>query len=265
MRVFTLWLKEHKKGMVTGFSALLVPAIAVFMFVVLPQEEAGVPIDVMVAEARVAQAEEVQNGANSIYHTKVQITEGSDKPEFVKVAMNSEVTNVTPRTDVIETWHHSDTALALIESNGTERTFEAFLSREHEDGLALHHYGPKNAVRSEARAVYDSAHDLASLYTSFTSLDRPEISVMPHDAEFIAYNEDKDVLTFMKRTDEGLEIEYDLSGEDYQVFEERIYVVTEEDRYEMTRVTFLERSIIDANQFDEVFDPSQYDYQLINT
>jgi len=260
------WIRSHKKACASLLTATLIPIAVVFMFFVIPQEGSEIGIDALVAEARAAQHEEVARGSKAIYHTKQRITEGSDKAAFVASVLNGETEGVEARTDIIETWHHNETALALIESNGTDKSFEAYLSLEHDGEVQLHHYGLKDTLQPKSRQLYDQAHDLASLYTEFTSPERPDIPVMPDTAEYLAYNENAGVITFIRKLpSEGLEVEYDLNTENFQIDEERIYVVTDDSRFEMTRVTFLERSIIEATEFESIFDPSQYDYQVIRT
>ncbi|MDB9944426.1 ParB N-terminal domain-containing protein [bacterium] len=189
-----------------------------------------------------------------------------DNPEVFDLKKELEkvgVKEVEARVDVVETWQHNDTALALIESNGTEYSFEAYLSREHDGALGLHHYGSDYHSLKEGRGQYDAAHDLASLYTGYTSLERPGVPVLPENAELVEVNDR--VARFVYRPAAGLEVEAVIDLETKLMTEEIIYVLNKEgNRFEMTTIRYAERSVIPAEEFEEIFDPTQFEYVQIS-
>ena len=262
VRLFHAWLSDHK---LIGAGVLMVPAFALWMFMVLPQSPTPIDTVALVATIEAAQAEELQKAEGAIYHVVREITEGSDKPAFVRSVLGNEV-DAPKRVDRVETYQHSDTALALIESNGTKQPFEAFLSREHEDGnLALHHYGPAVGKISDTRASYDEAHDLASLYTAYTSLERPSIPVLAPEAEFVDVTEGEAVARFSTTLSDTITVESFVDIETNLIAYEVIYVFDDaKNRYEMTRIEYLERNVIAAGEFDNIFDPEQFDYDVID-
>ena len=259
-RLLRAWAADH---LLVSIGAFLVPAVAAWLFVVAPQQPGSINTEVLVAEIKAAQAAELLAAEGGIYHVTREITEGSDKQAFVAEVIGVTET-VEPRTDVVETYQHSDTALALIESNGTERPFEAYLSREHTDGeLALHHYGPTRRLVDQDREPYDAAHDLASLYTAYTSLERPSIPVLAPEAEFVALDPDTGQAQFRTVLSEDITVDSFVDLETKLVTEDIIYVKGAGSTYEMTRVTYRERAIIPAEQFEDVFDPTEFDYEVV--
>lgn len=263
-KVFFLWLRKQQQ-FVSFFGGLLaIPAIALLLFIFQPTTPADqIDTDALVASIREAQELESKRSAEGIYHVRRVITEGAGKPDYVTYSVGKEI-STKPRTDIVETWQHNDTALALIESNGTERSFEAFLSLEHNGTLALHHYGPKDKQLETGRPAYDAAHDLASLYTAYSSLERPEVPTLPAEATFLKLDASNQVASFLFAPADGLEIEYQVDVASGLVTEEIIYVLDQSGkRFEMTRVVYLERSIVPTESFDEIFNPEAYAYQQV--
>jgi hypothetical protein len=238
--------------------------MAAYLFVV-NQSPAPTPFDTSVIVQLVydAQDAEITKSETGIYHVKRIISEGNDKSDFVALSAGGTAPEVVTRVDAVETWQHNDTALALIESNGTERSFEAYLSREHDGVLGLHHFGPADQKPEEEREVYDAAHDLASLYTDFTSLNRPGVPVLPKGATLLELTDD--TARFVYTPAEGLEIEAIVELETKLVVEEIIYVLDEEgSRFEMTTIRYADRSVIPADKFEEIFDTQKYAYEAIS-
>lgn len=266
VRLLRVWLGKSKQRSMLFSGMIFVPAMAVLLLMVV-----GAPVNApssidttaLVAEIRTAQAAELAKAEDSIYHMKRVITEGQDKAAFVAVQDPTSDPFVEARVDEVETWQHSDTALALIESNGTERSFESFLSREHDGELSLHHYGPKDQSVETERVAYDTAHDLASLYTDYASLERPTIPVLPENATLTTVDESAGEVHFRTPIADGLAVAYVVDMETKLVVEEVIYVVGEQDEYEMTRISYTARTVIPADQFEDVFDPTQYPFELI--
>lgn len=261
LRLVREWLKQHRA---IGLGVFLVPALTVWLLV-FNTDQGTLDGAALVAEVRAVQLAEAAQAEENIYHVVKEITEGADKANYVAEVLNVPQTKTTQRTDRIETYQHSDTALALIESNGTERSFEAFLSRVHDDGnLSLHHYGPKTTEVEAARASFDQAHDLASLYTEFTSLDRPTIPVLAETAELIAIDENTNQAQFRTVLSDTITIVSFVDLSTKQTVEDIIYVKgSGEQTYEMTRVAYIEREIIPATEFESVFDLTQFEYEVI--
>lgn len=265
-RLLCAWVSDHAA---LSIAAFMVPALAVWLFMIAPSStqlpDTTIDVVSLVTDIRSAQAAELARAENSIYHVTRKISEGGDKPEFVRAVLGSSEA-VEPRVDMIETYQHNETALALIESNGTKRPFEAFLSRTHADGaLSLHHYGPQRRLVDKDRTAYDEAHDLATLYSDYTSLQRPAIPVLSVEAEFVDINPATNQARFRLAASESLTIETFVDLETKQVVEEVIYVLVDDTVYEMTRVTYLAREVLPAERFEEIFDPNQFEYSVIAT
>jgi len=264
LRIFRAYF-VGRRALLSAFSAgLLVPILATYMFVVKPVDAPPlVDTGAIVASVYEAQAAEITKSETGIYHVKRIIKEGSDKPAFVTRVAGEGIPAVTERVDEIETWQHNDTALALIESNGTAYGFEAFLSLEHDGELQLHHYGGDAHIVDQTRKAYDAAHDLATLYTEYKSLERPGVPVLPKGAQLQEVTSEK--AFFVYRPVEGLEIEAVIDLKTKLVVEEIIYVLDENgDRFEMTTVLYADRSVIPAEEFEKIFDPSQYEYAQVS-
>jgi len=259
--VFACVVRMQKRFAFLG-GLLLVPAIA-SLVLLIQTDSASIPTagDTarLVATIRAAQIDEIEKAAGGIYHMKRIIEEGVHKADFVTHTTGEKIIT-QPRRDIVETWQHNDTALALIESNQTERSFEVFLSLEHDGVLALHHYGPKDEERTSQRVVYDAAHDLSSLYASYSSLERPVVPVLPVSAELVAIDQENNEARFSYSPTEGLEIIAIIDLVTKLMTEELVYVEIEEDRFEMTRIRYSDRSVIPAEEFGSVFDPKKYAY-----
>ena len=263
LRIFRAYLSSRRPTLSAFGAGLLVPVIATYVFIINPnQTQSPIDTEAVVSAIYDAQASEIAKAETGIYHIKRTIKEGGDKPSFVALASDGSTPEVTERVDEVETWQHNDTALALIESNGTDRSFEAYLSREHNGELGLHHYGPVDQERENDRVAYDDAHDLASLYTNFTSLDRPAVPVLPDNAELMEITEDTASFAYVPA--EGLEIVAIVDLSTNLVVEEIIYMIGDDNRYEMTTITYAERLVIPAEQFDSIFDPNQFAYDQIS-
>ena len=260
VRLWRAWVSDHKA---LSVGALLVPAMAAWMFLVVPANQ--VSIETLVAEIRAAQIAEQERAEDSIYHVVREITEGQDKSQYVAAVLGVE-TKAAARTDRIETYQHSDTALALIESNGTNQPFEAFLSREHEDGaLSLHHFGPAIAEVGEDREVYDEAHDLASLYTAYTSLERPDIPLLSEKATFVGVDTETNQAHFKTVLNDAITVDSFVDLDTKLIVKDVIYVSDGDDTFEMTQVAYVERDVIPAEEFETIFDPTQFAYEVIDT
>jgi hypothetical protein len=263
-RLFRVYLGS-RRSMLSAFGVgLLVPMMAAYLFVI-NQSPIPIPLDTsaIVQSVHEAQDAEIAKSETGIYHVKRIISEGRDKSDFVALSAGQTAPEVVTRVDAVETWQHNDTALALIESNGTARSFEVYLAREHDGVLGLHHYGPINQQPEEEREVYDLAHDLASLYTDFTSLNRPGVPVLPKGATLLELTDD--VARFIYTPAEGLEIEAVVELETKLVVEVIIYVLDEEgNRFEMTTIRYADRSVIPAEKFEEIFDTQKYAYETIS-
>jgi hypothetical protein len=245
-----------------SLGVVLVPALTAWVFLVGGVTESTFNEEVFVVEVRAAQEAELQQAAGGIYHVVREISEGSEKPAYVTEVMG-ETKAVSARVDRVETFQHSDTALALVESNGTERPFEAYLSYEHGESLALHHYGPKETEVPAERITYDAAHDLATLYADYTSLESPAVPVLPEDANFVSVNEAAGYARFETKVNEDVTVASHVDLTSKLVVEEIIYVTSDTDEYEMTRISYTNREVLPAEQFDEVFNPSQFEYSIV--
>jgi len=267
LRIFRAYLASKRSVLGAFGVGLMVPVIATYMLVINTDDAPTVVnTQAIVAAVQSAQKEEIKKSETGIYHVKRVISEGNDKPDFVAFATKQNIPTVPVRVDTVETWQHNETALALVESNGTNYGFEAFLSVEHDGGLQLHHYGEDKHEIDGTREAYDKAHDLASLYTSYKSLERPDVPVLPEAATFKNTNESATLAYFTHSPAAGLEIEYAVDLNSNLVVEEVIYVLTEDaKRFEMTRVAYTERDVVPAEKFDEVFNPSQFDYEMIES
>lgn len=262
VRLFFAWLTSIQKRVAFVGGLLLVPAIASLLLIVQTERvSAPTTSDVgsLVAVIREAQIDETEKGASGIYHVIRTIEEGAHKSDFVAYTTGENIIT-QPRRDVVETWQHNDTALALIESNQSERSSEVFLSLEHNGVLALHHYGPKDEVRTSQRIAYDAAHDLSSLYTEYSSLERPVVPVLPLSAKLVAIDQQKSEARFSYSPQAGLEIIAVIDLGTKLMTEEVIYVEIEEDRFEMTRIRYSDRSVLPAEEFESVFDPKKFAY-----
>lgn len=263
LRLWREWAKQHWRAWTAGLAILTVPAMAALLLAFDLTTDTSVPT--LVADVRAAQQVEREKSSEGIYHVHRVIVEGADKPAFVAAATGAAV-EAPRRVDEVETWQHDETALALVVSNATERSFEAYLSREHEEGLALHHFGPADREVPRTREAYDAAHDLASLYTDYTSLTRPDVPVLPADATFTELDARTNTARFVHEPAENITIESVVDLASKQVVEEIIYVTdANENRYEMTRISYLERNVVPAEQFEEIFDPTAFPYEVVST
>ena len=262
LRLLRARFQKRQKPIAFLGGLLLAPAVAMLLFFIQPSSEPTLlDTNGLITAIRTAQVSEIEKSATSIYHVKRIIVEGADKPEFVALTTGENVP-AESRTDVVETWQHNDTALALVESNQTARSFEAFLSIEHNGVLALHHYGPENRDLTSGRKLYDQAHDLSSLYQAYSSLSRPDVPTLPETATFTAVDTQTNTARFTHRPEPGIEVQYDVDIESKLVVTEIIYVLdSSEQRYEMTRISYLERSTFPPEAFAEIFDPLQFAYQ----
>lgn len=263
-RVAVKSLTKRWQSLLPFGALLVVPAMAAFLFFINAEQPTEPDTAELVAAIREAQASELAKSTEGIYHTKRMVVEGSDKDTFVAVSLTEVEQPLPPRVDVVETWQHNDTALALIESDSTERPFEVFLSREHNGILGLHHYGPKERALSITRQQYDDVHDIATLYGSYRSLERPAVPILPEQASFARIDELQQVALFEDRTKEGLVVTYVVDLSTKLVEEEIIYVVTEDAQFEMSRIVYLERSVVPADQFETIFDPTRFAYEQIS-
>jgi hypothetical protein len=258
------WWSRRSSKALWGGAFLAVPALAVLLFIIIPQGPVASE-RALVRAVQEAQQAELARSSEGIYHVTRVIREGKDKPSFVAQQAGGEVT-APPRVDIVTTWQHNDTALALIESNGTEQQLEVFLSRENDGLLELHHYAEGAQAVASERAVYDRAHDLASLYAEYTSLERPVIPVLPDEAILLEVLPDTGRALFVTQLTEEIVIESAVDLTTYLVVEETIYVTAETgDRFEMTRISYTGRDLVPAEQFDEIFDPTQYAYEIVTT
>ena len=262
MRLTHAWCAAHLSQIAM---VLLAPALAVFFFLVVPLSQApAFDATLFVSEVYAAQAAEQQKASEGIYHVVREIYEGSEKPAYVALQTGSDV--VTPvRVDRIETYQHNETALAVVESNSAVRPFEVFLSRIHDEAtLALHHYGP--VVHPEIppeRQTYDEVHNLASLYSSYTSLDTPTVPVLSSDAVFVSIDETTNTARFTTQLDESLRLESVIDLDTKLVVEEYILITEAGSEYEMTRVVYLAREVVPASEFETVFDATAYEYEVV--
>lgn len=264
IRLLFAYLGKHRHVWSAFGAGLLVPVMATYLFFVSPGEVSDtIDQDAVVQAIYTAQAAEIEKSETGIYHIKRVISEGSDKPAFVAATLGTPAPAVPRRVDEVETWQHNETALAMIESNGSERSFEAYLTREHNGSLGLHHFGPKDQDVDTDRLPYDQAHDLASLYSSYTSLETPPMPVLPAEADVIAVTESD--IQFSYRPAAGLMVVAVVDLNSKLITEEIIYVVNEAgDEYEMTTVRYTERSVLPADAFEEIFDATQFDYTQIS-
>jgi len=261
IRLRLLW---ERCRLPTAFSVgLVVPVMAAWVLMLTaPVTEFNATQ--FVAEVAAAQIAEEARAEAGIYHVVREIEEGADKPAYVANKLG--VTDSAPkRVDVVETFQHNETALARITSNETGRPLEVFLSRVHEDGgLSLHHYGPKTNEVAPVRSSYDAAHDVASLYDTYTSLERPSLPLVPEEANFVRLADANNQAIFSTELSESIRIDSYVDRDTKLVVEEVIYVTDDEGKtYEMTRVRYRERSLVPADRFADVFDPTQYDYEVV--
>jgi hypothetical protein len=261
---FRLWREAVRRrvGSPLRFAlAVGAPALAaIVLFVSIPG-----PTDTTALAAEIYEAQEAERARSEtgIYHVKRIISEGKDKPAFVAYLTGASAT-APVRSDEVETFQHGRNALALIRSNGTERPFEVFLARADAGRESLHHFGPKRAERLENRRVFDRAHDLASLYESYRSLgDRP-LPLLSQKAELVTVDRRAGVVQFETAIGERLVLVSTVSLDTKQVVAETIYVLDRRDRrYEMTTITYTERSVLPASEFDSIFSPTRYEYELV--
>lgn len=263
-RLLRAWGQSHTKVMLM---ATMVPAFAALLLVVAPPEEqSGFDAAIFIAEVYAAQEAEQKRAETGIYHVVREIHEGGQKPSYVAAKEGYSVT-AQARTDRVETFQHSETALTLVESNAREQAVEVFLSREHEEGtLALHHFSSssKDAL-DPARLQYDNAHDLASLYSEYTSLASPVLPLLSSEALFVAIEESSGTAIFATDLGETLRLESVVDIETKLVVEERIIITEREVEYEMTRVVYLEREVMPASEFEKIFDATAYEYEVVDT
>lgn len=261
-RLLRAWWRRRSSKALWGGMLFAVPALAILLFIMVPQNSL-VSEQSLVRAIKSAEQAELAKGSDSIYHITRVITEGKDKPSFVAKELGREV-SAPQRVDVVSAWQHNDTALALIESNGTEQSLEVFLSREHEGSLSLHHYAEGAQMVVPERVAYDAAHDLASLYTAYTTLERPTIPVLQDGAILLEVSQDRKSARFVTELGEGLALESVIDLSTYLVVEEIIYVTGETGkRFEMTRISYTDRELIPAEQFEEIFDPTEYAYEVV--
>lgn len=243
---------------------VLVP-FAVFLVFFGVREWNGYQVEVARAEliqnVHERNAQEVADASQAIYHLKQVIEEGSDKPEFVAQVLGV-ATSAPKRIDTVETWQHSNNALARVESTGLTRSFQTFLSLERDGHVHLFHYGPEDETLQPSRAHYDEAHDLGSLYAAFASTSKPDIFALPENAELKTFPDKNENPIFVLAQD-NLEIEFEVDRDSLLVVSERIFVIDGDDRYEMTTIKITERSIEPAEEFDTIFDTEEFDYEQI--
>ncbi len=263
MRLARVWLANHRSLLVGLF---VVPVVcAVYLLLFTPTINTEFDSIAFTQAVQAAQIEELNKAQQGIYHVVREIHEGADKPAYVANIMGESTTTLA-RVDVVETYQHNDTALTLIESNTSARSFEAFLSRTHDDGgISLHHYGPVDGVSQAGRAVYDTAHDLRTLYDSYTSIESPHVPVLADNAVFSAYNADTNTAKFITDISETISITSIVDVTTNQVIEDIIYVTADDEVFEMSRIVYRQRSVVPATQFDTIFATDTYDYTVITS
>lgn len=262
LRLTRAWSAAHMSQLAIVLAA---PALVAAFFLAVPLSQSpAFDATLFASEVYAAQAAEQQKASEGIYHVVREIHEGSQKPAYV--ALQTGTTVATPaRVDRIETYQHNETALALVESSSATRPFEVFLSRVHDETtLALHHYGPVvNPEVPPARQTYDEVHDLASLYSTYTSLETPIVPVLSNDAVFVSLDEAANAARFTTQLDESLRLVSIVDLDTKLVTEEYILISEEGSEYEMTRVVYLAREVVPASEFETIFDTTAYEYEVV--
>jgi hypothetical protein len=258
-RIFGEWLRRHK----VGFSAMVaVPVVAAFVLFVMTPVTIGPNTAGLVAEVRAAQKVTETQAREQVYYVLREVREGSGKAAYVE-AVTGERMETPQRVDRVESYQHNETAITRINSNTSARPFEVYLSRQHDAGLAMHHYGPIESTVSAERAEYDAVHDLTSLYEAYVTLATPTVPVLPEAAQFIEFDAQHNTLTFVDRRANATEVEYVVAVDTGQLLRETTFLNLDGTRYEMTTTTYLETTALPAATFATVFAPEQYDFTLI--
>ncbi len=263
-RILMFVVKKYRTNRNMFFLGVLSPLISVWLFVFLTSINLQPDIDIL-AQIRMAEASELAKAEEGIYHLRWYVTEGVDKPRLVANNFGREI-NTIPRTDVLETWQHGDNVLAFINSNALVREFDVYLSIAQDDDVSLHHYGGNDREVDSNRYYYDEVHDLSSIYTAYTSLERPGIPKLPKQAEMVKVDETNRQTIFSFKPNDKVIIESVVDMETMLVKEEIIYLSDENNEwYQVTRISYESREIIPATDFEDVFDPEIFDYQLMTT
>lgn len=219
--------------------------------------------DGFVAEVQAAQLNEQTLATTDIYHLKWTITEGADKARYVQTHFPG-IGTTTPRSDRIETFQHNENRLTQIRSNDSAFGFEVFLSATATDRVTLYHYGEEERQRSLSRSGYDAAHDIRSLYQSFTNLDAAVVPTLPPEATFSNLDTSTDIALFTSSPSRGVTVHHFVDTKTKLLRRQVIYLTDEyQHTYEMALITFNERSIIPAKALATIFAVDTYDFSII--
>jgi hypothetical protein len=257
------WKKSIPKQTVPFGLGVVLPIVAIFLINIFSPTPDNFNIQTFILAVEAAEAEEITKAETGIYYTERIISEGIDKDAFVATTEGS--IGATKRIDHIKTYQHNETAIIYINSNETKFEEEVFLKRYHGDDLQLHHHGAKLRPVTPERAVFDNVHDLASLYSTYTSLEHPSIPLLPAEAEFVSVDKSNDVAVFETKIDDTITLRSQVSLDTKLVVTEHIFVRAAGKNYEMTTITYLERNVLPAQEFDTIFDPTQLAFTFITS
>lgn len=213
---------------------------------------------------RSAQEVERESAQEGIYYVSRQVAEGLGKPMYAKEELG--LTEETSRRfDRVDTYQQGDNVLTLISSTKTEGSFESFLSLVNEGGeVELWYHGSTTDVWSKERLAYDDIHNLSSLYGEFVAAGRPGLPLLDSDDEFLDINYETNRARFKHHQNESVWIDVYVNLDTEQVVEELLYVEGESGAvYEIAKVIYHEREVLEMERFREVFNMEEFPYEAI--
>lgn len=206
-----------------------------------------------------AQQVELAEARTGIYHVRRVIAEGRDKYDFVLTQYPDAV--LAPlRVDVVETWQHDKNARAQVRSTAHQYPEHEYLNRELDDGsVAVYLSLGREDIYPSEREPFDAAHDLGSLYADFATATAPSVPIVPGTAKLVSASPP----VMVDYPEAGIEVRYQLDPETLLVASEQIFILAENNRYEMTTITYTDRLLEPADAFAEIFGEPESDFERI--
>jgi hypothetical protein len=275
-----------------SISPKLVAGTLVFALLVVyiaPSQINEYRINNFVERAEAAHNEFEEKKKNSIYHHKYLVSEGKGKAAFVSKQTGisiSDTSQVELRHDLVEEWSHGITNFSQIETDVAGRPLKVYLNLENEDHMHVFEYTPNdctellvdgietssctNTEKADEtyvahRTTFDSVHDIESLYSDKIKYhEEPIEEVSVKGLEYVDRKKENGeyFYVFSSRKD-SIEEHYYFSAETYLFKKKIVYIVDGAERYEMSTIVEIEQTFVEAEKWDEVFNPKKYSFEQV--
>ena len=272
--------KVFQGGIVTACAVMLIIGVGFFQGPAVRYTEAAV-------ESAYLNAERMNE---FIKHQEVTYREGADKIPFTHTLGSFDDADVVMRSENIERWQHGNHSFAIVDPTLPDALPELRLNFENEGHVHVFKHQIRdcdeqadllgessNCVKEraltkeekDARALLDSAHDLATLYTGvigFAPEEDMELLEWVEDMEFIGVQKSKNnkrAIFLLKHT-ENLHSILSFDAKTGALQERSILVIAPEKEYEMTVVEYGVTDWISAEKAGEIFNPEAYSFEQID-